>query len=199
MSTIGSDEVIADLRTHQPSFASVLDALDMSSSRDVLKLADHIESLYQRAGDQEIPRVRALLDRIVTKQGGSHRELFDVQRLFLALERELSLTRSAQERSLFPYVRFLASGTPDPRQLDMRTNCRLTTVRNSEVIARDLLAGLREVTDNWTAPAGVGPCYRELCDALQQLDHNFSNRVSQKTNKLLPLASALQRQLASSR
>ena len=74
-------------------------------------LVGHLEATHHRYLWDEMPRVTALVDKIVTVHGGRHPELVDVAACFAKVRADLEPHLMKEERALFPMIRELAAST----------------------------------------------------------------------------------------
>src|SRR5262245_19100663 len=73
------------------------------------ELVDHIEATHHRYLWDELPRIAALLDKLVVVHGGRHPELVDIEECFIRIRADLEPHMLKEERVLFPMVRALAT------------------------------------------------------------------------------------------
>jgi regulator of cell morphogenesis and NO signaling len=154
-------------------------------------LADHIESVHHLYLWAELPRVSALVDKIVTVHGDRHHELAEVQRLYAELRADLEPHLLREEQVVFPMIRqfVLAAdqSTPDIEQLGDQIE-RLSTDHES---VGTLLEELRRVTNGYETPAdgcaSYAACYRALAD----LEADTHLHVHKENNVLFPAVRAV--------
>jgi len=84
------------------------------STMGVVDLVDHIESIHHRYLWDELPRLTALLDKIVGVHGARHPELSVVREVFAELRADLEPHLTKEERVLFPAIRELAGADAPP-------------------------------------------------------------------------------------
>ena len=73
------------------------------------ELLDHVVEVHHRYLWDELPRINALVDKIVSVHGDRHPELAEVQRLFVALRADLEPHLTNEEEVVFPALRTLAN------------------------------------------------------------------------------------------
>jgi regulator of cell morphogenesis and NO signaling len=153
-------------------------------------LVDDIESVHHRYLWSELPRITALVDKIVAAHVDRHPELAAVQRLFGELRTDLEPHLVREEQTLFPAIRELdapADGAT-PHDADLAALTRLLEADHETVGA--LLAQLRHVTGGYTTPtngcASYAACYR----ALAELEADTHLHVHKENNALLPAVRA---------
>ena len=77
-------------------------------------LVDHIEATHHRFLWDELPRVTALVDKIVSVHGARHSELVEIASCFAQVRADLEPHMLKEERMLFPMIRELANSTGVP-------------------------------------------------------------------------------------
>lgn len=176
-----------------------LDQTQPSKRATLLKLADELEASIRDEAEIRVPALCLGLERAVARHGGQCPELADVQRLFVALRQELAVIQRTEQQVYLPFVRSLAGRpTLHPDAAGM-TLCRLPKIFRSDAIVLDLVSGLQEVTNQWTAPKGADDWYVELCGQLEDLDTSLRRRLTLRNHSLIPRAHALYQQLLTDR
>jgi regulator of cell morphogenesis and NO signaling len=154
-----------------------------------VELIDHIETTHHRYLWDELPRISALVDKIVTVHGDRHPELADVQRLYCELRSDLEPHLAREEQELFPMIhRLVASNGPDSGNQVLAA--QIETLATEHETVGDLLDRLREVTSGYVTPAdgcaSYAACYRALAD----LEADTHLHVHKENNVLFPAVSA---------
>ena len=149
-------------------------------------LVDDIESVHHRYLWSELPRISALVDKIVAVHGDRHPELAAVQRLFGELRTDLEPHLVREEQILFPAIRQLDAAADGAARhgADLAELTRLLEADHETVGV--LLAQLRHITGGYTTPtdgcASYAACYRALAD----LEADTHLHVHKENNVLLP-------------
>ena len=153
-----------------------------------VELIDHIETVHHRYLWAELPRIGALVDKIVTVHGDRHPELADVQRLYTELRADLEPHLAREERELFPLIRQLAATTGRPRSDIGALAAQIDTLASEHETVGDLLDDLSRVTSGYATPAdgcaSYAACYRALAD----LEADTHLHVHKENNLLFPAA-----------
>ena len=152
-----------------------------------VELIDHIETVHHRYLWAELPRITALVDKILTVHGDRHPELAEVQRLYAELRADLEPHLAREEQELFPMIRRLAGG---PRSDTRALTAQIDALAVEHETVGDLLDALRRATSGYTTPAdgcaSYGACYRALAD----LEADTHLHVHKENNLLFPAARA---------
>jgi regulator of cell morphogenesis and NO signaling len=153
---------------------------------DPAELVDHIEAVHHHYLWAELPRISALVDRIVAVHGDRHPELTEMQRLFTELRADLEPHLVQEEQELFPLIRRLSpkpaglsSGTPEVR-------ARIAALAGEHESVGALLDELNRVTSGYTTPADGCATYAACYRALAELEADTHLHVHKENNVLFP-------------
>lgn len=148
------------------------------------ELCDHIVAAHHDWLRAELPRLDELVARVVRVHGTDHPELNDLQRLFVAMRRDLESHIDTEERVVFPACRAVAAGRAavDERALASREREHIAT--------GDALAALRELTQDYDPDAAFCRTYRKLLDSLGRLELDLHQHIHEENNLLFPRARA---------
>jgi regulator of cell morphogenesis and NO signaling len=150
-----------------------------------VELIDHIEATHHRYLREQLPRIAALADKIVTVHGDRHPELAEVQRLFGQLRADIEPHLAREEQELFPMIRRLV-GTDGPGSDTRALVAQIEALAAEHETVGDLLDQLRGVTSGYVTPAdgcaSYAACYRALAD----LEADTHLHVHKENNVLFP-------------
>jgi regulator of cell morphogenesis and NO signaling len=179
------DTVIAELVAAAQPFAESGDW----NTATLTDLVAHIQATYHEPLYQELPRLRAMLAKVVERHGDRMPEtLLPLQATFTALERDLTLHMTKEDAILFPaIVRFEAM--PDfavagPHPLVGP----ITVMEHDHDHAGDALAAIRSLTGGYEPPDGACPTFRGLYHGLSELEHRMHLHVHLENDILFPKA-----------
>jgi regulator of cell morphogenesis and NO signaling len=153
-------------------------------------LVDDIESVHHRYLWAELPRISALLDKIVAVHGDRHSELVDVRRLFGELRADLEPHLVREEQVLFPSIRELDTAADDVAGDDAQLAELSELLTDEHETVGALLAQLRHVTGGYTTPADGCATYAACYRALAELERDTHLHVHKENNVLLPAVRA---------
>jgi len=155
-------------------------------------LTAHIVAQHHLFIRQEIPRIEALLDKVLNRHGESYYDVQRVEDLFLAMARELGIHMSQEEQMLFPYIdeaeATLAAGEPLPPAFFGSVADLTSKMMRDHDDAGALLARIRKLTGNFIAPAGSCPTFRGLYHALAEFERDLRRHLHLENNVLFPRA-----------
>ena len=165
------------------------------SSMDVVELVDHIEATHHRYLWTELPRLSALVDKVLAVHGRRHPELGQVADCVADIRADLEPHLLKEERVLFPMIRELAQAGRRPTFHcgTVRNPIAVMTVEHEQVGA--LLAVLRGLTDDYSVPPDGCRSYSALYAALAQLEEDTHLHVHKENNVLFPTVERIEAQL----
>ncbi len=154
-------------------------------------LVDDIESVHHRYLWAQLPRITALVDKIVAGHGDRHPELVEVQRLYGELRTDLEPHLVREEQELFPSIRQLDAGADETVGDDPAQVAELLDVLEAEhQTVGGLLEQLRQVTGSYATPADGCASYAACYQALAELEADTHLHVHKENNVLLPAVRA---------
>ena len=159
-------------------------------------LVDHLEATHHRYLRDALPRVTALIDKIVGVHGARHPELADIATCFAQACADLEPHMLKEERVLFPMIRELvnSSGLPDFHCGSLRNPISVMLSEHDAVGA--LLAKLRQLTNGYVVPADGCASYTACFAALDELEADTHLHIHKENNVLFPLVIRLETERA---
>lgn len=179
------------------------DAPDEWTTYGIDRLIDHIVAQHHVPLRSSLPRIEALLDRVVGVHGARHPELASVQETFLGLRSDLELHLDHEECVVFPLIRRVATADPHALEIGTSPGISVTLVLGPMLEATELeheqvgaeLAELRALTEDYTVPGDACASYTTLLHELVALESDVHIHVHKENNRLFPEASWLADQL----
>jgi regulator of cell morphogenesis and NO signaling len=151
------------------------------------QLADHIVARFHEPLRAELPRLRAMADRVAQVHGGGTPSLVEVRDVFHLLEEELLSHLAKEEQILFPIVREAAAGNLRFPSIDAPVACML----HEHDDAGEALRRLRTLTHDFQPPADACNTYRALFSGLAELEAELHRHIHLENAVLFPAAKAL--------
>lgn len=183
-------DVLADLNARGAS-APVPDWASMDAS----DLCRHLVDTHHRYLWDELPRLDALVAKVVSVHGGRHPELLRVKDVFDAIRVDLEPHLLKEERVLFPMVHELAAATAAPAfHCGTLRNPIGVMLREHDRVG-ELLAMLRRATDDYTVPADGCASYTAMMAGLSQLESDTHLHVHKENNLLFPMVVRMEAEL----
>ena len=156
------------------------------------ELCGHIVDTHHAYLRGELPRIHALITKVVAAHGSRHGELAPLRAVFEGLEDELMSHLMKEEQILFPMIGRIESA-PGPQAFHCGTIANPIRVMLAEHdSAGDALAEIRRLTGDYTAPADACPTWRAMNDALAKLESDLHSHIHKENNILFPRALARQ-------
>jgi len=151
-------------------------------------LVDHIVEKHHTYVKAELPRLQALIAKVVGVHGKNHPELEQVQAAFSELADELGGHLMKEEQILFPYVKQMAGGR------GCGPSC-FGTVKNPIYVmmlehdnAGERLREMRQATSNYALPPDACVSYSTLFAALVEFEQDLHQHIHLENNILFPRA-----------
>ena len=151
-----------------------------------VELVDHIEAVHHRYLWAELPRISALVDKIVTVHGDRHPELAEVQRLYNELRADFEPHLTLEEQELFPMIRQFAATTDHPESDNRALAAQIDVLAAEHETVGGLLEELNRVTSGYATPADGCASYAACYQALADLESDTHLHVHKENNLLFP-------------
>lgn len=166
------------------------------TSAALTELTKHIITTHHRYVREQIPRVRALLERVKSKHGENHAELGDIEVRFFDLGQEMYGHMQKEEQILFPYIEGLERATlekkrPEPPFFGTVRN-PINMMMQEHDSAGDLLREMRQLSAGYEVPKDACESYRELYRSLEEFEADMHTHVHLENNILFPRAVELE-------
>jgi regulator of cell morphogenesis and NO signaling len=185
--------VVIELAAHLGSD----DAPAAWSSMDAVELADHLVDTHHQYLWTELPRLQALVDKVVGVHGDRHPELWDIAACFEAIRADIEPHLMNEERVLFPAIgQLAAAGEPPTFGFGSIGNPISMMLREHDDLG-EMLRQLRTLTADYTAPADGCASYTALFAGLEQLEADTHLHVHKENNLLFPRVLELEQQRTS--
>lgn len=169
------------------------------NSWDILKLVNHIEATHHSYTREAIPLVIAYSDKVANVHGGHYKEQIEINNLFHELADELGPHLSKEENVLFPYIRQLAEAREKKTSLSAphfgTVKNPISVMRNEHDTAGDLLAQIREKSNNFRLPLDACNTFRALYHKLREFENDLHLHVHLENNLMFPKALLLEKEL----
>jgi regulator of cell morphogenesis and NO signaling len=182
------DEVLGELRaavapaTPEPSW----------SDASLTTLVQHIQTRYHGPLRLELPRLDAMLDKVVSRHGDRMPDvLLPLQQTFKRLQQELLEHMSKEDRVLFPVIVALEAGDAPVPDAAAWMQSPIAGMEADHEEAGAALAFMRQATNGYAPPDWACPTFRGLYYGLAQLETDMHLHVHLENNILFPRAARL--------
>ena len=157
------------------------------TTMNLVELVDHIEAVHHRYVWDELPRLDALLEKVVGVHGERHPELTAVAEVFAELRAEFEPHLIKEERVLFPMIREMAIAQEPPTFHCGSVANPISMMMREHDAAGEILQRLRALTDDYRAPADGCVSYRRLFEGLEGLEVDTHFHIQKENNLLFPM------------
>jgi len=163
------------------------------ANESLTALVRHIQARYHEPLRVELPRLDAMLDKVVSRHGDHLPEtLLPLQRAFKGLQAELLVHMAKEDRVLFPFIVALEAGEAVPVADALEwIRSPIAAMEADHEEAGRALAFIRDVTSSFAPPEWACPTFRGLYYGLSQLEADMHLHVHLENNILFPRAARL--------
>lgn len=156
------------------------------------QLADYIVQTHHAYVRNEMPQIYAYLERISSKHGERHPELFKIFQTFSAVKEEMEGHMKKEELILFPRIKELeklANNENANLQLNLGyLQSPITVMEQEHDHAGNLLNDIRILSNDYTPPEDACTTYRLSFAALKAFELDLHHHVHLENNMLFPKA-----------
>jgi regulator of cell morphogenesis and NO signaling len=146
------------------------------------ELVAHIVDDHHDRLREELPRISALLDKVVRAHGQERPELVELAQVFATLRGELEQHTDAEEQVLFPACRALAGGT----RPETGIAAEIARLEREHAHAGELLEQMASLTGGFDAAGARCNTHRATLDALRELTADLHEHIHEENNILFP-------------
>lgn len=149
-------------------------------------LVDHVEHTHHKYVWDELPRLAALIEKIVAVHGANHPELADIQVTFKQLRSDFEPHMRKEELSLFPAIRKISVAETLPEFPFGSITNPISEMLSQHDETAVLLERLREQTNGFQAPADGCATYQATYAGLEEFERDTHLHVHKENNLLFP-------------
>ena len=150
----------------------------------------YIQARFHEPLREELPRLAAMMARVVERHGAHHPVVRPLQQTFDRLRHELLDHMRNEDAVLFPAIVALETGGGSPAA-SAWIDQPIGVLEGEHESAARALARMRELTTGYMPPAGACPTFRGLYYGLAELEREMHVHVHLENNVLFPRASTL--------
>ena len=164
------------------------------TTASLASLASYIQARFHRPLEEEIPRLRAMVDKVVSRHGARLPRLAQLQATFAELQRELLDLMKKEDVVLFPAIVALEAGAAPGRSAGWTwIDQPIGAMEAEHASAGAALERIAELTDGHVPPEDACPTFRGLYHGLAELEREMHVHVHLENHILFPRAAALAR------
>lgn|SRR5262245_1460637 len=156
----------------------------------LISLIEYIIDTHHLFTRHEIDRLEKLFDKVCSRHGERHPELFEAQRVFAQLRQDLIPHMLKEEQVLFPYIARMEKAIGEecavapPFFGTVRNPVRVMMMEHDA--AGDLLIQLRSVTNGYKTPPDGCVGFQSLYQELSVLEADLHQHIHLENNILFP-------------
>lgn len=179
--------------------ADDLIVLDEATERiSEMSLGELVVNIIERHHEylrQELPRLQAMLSKVVRVHGESEPRLHQMLSIFQAFAVELGTHMMKEENILFPVIAQMEAVRRIPQSCFGTIANPIRQMEFEHDGAGDALARLRDLSDGFRPPEWACNTYRAVLDGLHDIEQNMHVHVHKENNVLFPKALELEEEL----
>lgn len=188
-SEIEIDNLISELEKVEQSG---LNSNDINVNNLTLsQLAEHIVITHHTYVKNEMPLIFGYLQKVKGKHSERHPELNKIFQLFAAVKEELEQHMQKEELVLFPRIKNIEHQIAEGKEIVLNSSYLFSPISMMEQEhdhAGNMLAEIRELTNNYQPPADACTTYKLSFSSLQEFEKDLHQHVHLENNILFPKA-----------
>ncbi len=155
-------------------------------------LADYIVNVHHSYVNENGPVLKDLADKVASHHGRSMPYLQEVNKKVRELVCELTTHLKKEEQVLFPYIKSLEANAKEDKGFSTVQDPIWVMERDHEV-AGEIMRDLRELTTDFTKPAGACNSVGLLMHKLNEFESDLHIHIHLENNILFPKALEMER------
>lgn len=159
------------------------------SKLSLSQLVDYIINTHHFYVKQQMPQIYLWLERVSSKHGERHNELYKIFECFSELKSEMEMHMRKEELILFPRIKELDE--PADRcggGCGINIQAPINVMEDEHEQAGNLMEEIRTYSSNYMAPTDACTTYRLSFAALQAFEKDLHRHVHLENNILFPKA-----------
>ncbi len=152
------------------------------------ELTDYIVLTHHSYAKRELPQIFAYLQKVASKHGERHPELYRILENFVQLKAEMEMHMAKEELILFPKMRELENPVQFFSGAGSHIQAPVAVMEEEHEHAGNLLKEIRLLSKNYEPPAGACTTYRLSFAALRAFEADLHQHVHLENNVLFPKA-----------
>lgn len=156
------------------------------------ELTRHIREKHHNYVRECLPRVQAMLEKVVARHGQNHPEVAEIRGIFVEVGNEMLTHMRKEEQVLFPYIDAVGAAANAHTSVEppfFRTvKNPIHTMMKEHDAAGELVKQIRSLSGSYTPPMGACTTFRALYQSLKEFDSDLHQHVHLENNVLFPRA-----------
>ena len=187
--TISADEILKRLSENSKNVGP--DDVDWMVA-PLSDLTAHIRGKHHGYVRESLPRVQAMLDKVVARHGQNHPEVVEIRGIFMEVGDEMLTHMRKEEQVLFPYIDALDAAAKTHTSVEppfFRTvKNPIHTMMKEHDASGELVKQIRSLSCLYTPPMSACTTLRALYQSLKEFDADLHRHVHLENNVLFPRA-----------
>lgn len=159
------------------------------------QLAYYIVYTHHSYAKKEMPQILSYLEKVSSKHGNLHKELYKISELFVDLFKGMTQHMHNEETILFPRIKQLEQYgfEPKPYGITYSEYLRVPIINMEEEhkVAGNIMAEIKKLSNNYMPPVGACTTYKLLYASLQAFEADLHHHVNLENSIIFPKALAL--------
>ncbi|HLS29944.1 MAG TPA: DUF542 domain-containing protein [Flavobacteriaceae bacterium] len=163
---------------------------------DLDALADYIVETHHKYSEEQSLKIKHNLEKMIDKEGDPHPELLEIRDIFKTASGDMASHMKKEELILFPFIKRVLKAKENNTKIEAPSSRMENPINMMIHDHNDQMEGfkkIRNLTDNYTPPAGVSDLYNRTFVLLEQLQQDLFKHIHLENNILFPKAIALGR------
>jgi regulator of cell morphogenesis and NO signaling len=189
------DKIVEDIKN---VYSQKINALDFNSIK-LYQLSEYIVYTHHGFIKKEMPQILSYLEKVSTKHGKRHNELYKIAELFVDLSNELTHHLHSEETILFPRIKQLEQNGFEPIPFDINhyqyLELPIIDMEDDDEDAGIKMSEIRRLTNNYTPPRDACTTFKLLYSCLHAFEIDLHQYVHLENNILFPKALILEKEI----
>lgn len=189
------NKIVEDL---QYIYSNKKGALDFTSIK-LYELSEYIVHTHHSYVKKEMPQIISYLQKVASKHGSRHAELYKIAELFADLSNKMTVHMHKEEAIIFPAIKQLEQNGFQPVPFDTQTpgylKLPVITLENEHEDAGNIMNEISKLTNNYTPPADSCTTFRLLFASLHAFEIDLHHHVHLENSILFPKALMLEKEI----
>ncbi|MEZ5319476.1 MAG: DUF542 domain-containing protein [Vicinamibacterales bacterium] len=169
-----------------------LDPAEVLASQPLGVIIRHIQAHYHEPLRAELPRLDAMLARVVERHGARLPDVLPpLRQTFVQLSQELLDHMAREDEVLFPAIEALETRQATPFTPDLLAHGPIAMMEEDHDAAMAALRHIRRLTQGYAPPEWACPTFRGLYFGLAELERDMTRHVTLENEVLFRRAAAL--------
>lgn len=160
-------------------------------------LVDYIEKTHHRYVEEKTPIILQFLDKLCSVHGVNHKELFEINELFIGSSKDLAAHMKKEELILFPYVKKMMKATISHGSIEEpffgTIKNPIASMMGEHDAEGERFRAISTLSNNYTPPNDACNTYQVTFAMLKEFEEDLHKHIHLENNILFPKAKALEK------